>query len=910
LIESPTSPRGETEARRGPASPSRERAKFPLVFKLFLLTALLILAVIGAAIGITVERAGRIAEQTVIKSINGAAKLFRDFEGFRFSRLSLSAATLGQDPGFVSYIANSVMAAPEAPGGADTVSIGDQLAQRRLQLRSDLLILTDDQGVLIYRTDRPDFTSEASEDMYKTQPLLAEIIDRPRSEPVTGVIVTEEGLYHAAVAPIRAGSAISGYLINALAIDERFANQIAEKTSADVLFLPVPGPTPMSESAIPRSTNAPAAAPLQQSSQVKTLFTSGRMMPAHTDSMGESRYLITGEPLRALDRTVGAAIFVRSLDRELAPFREIEQTLLIAGGAALLLAFIFSWLIAKRLTRPIEKLAAVAQAVTAGDYSMQPAVDRSDEIGILGRAFGQMIVALRDKDELEELYVQMATRAEAVAAPAAAPMSAPKREEGTILVTDLRGMPASVGDGEAALVIGLLSRAMTIQEQEVQRQEGSVRELVGHRLVSFFSGPRGVLHAIRAARAISEELAGQMTGDAPLAIGAGVATGEFVTGSVALADGVGGLAIVGNAPLLALLFAWEAPTDHAFVSLESAQAAGGELFTRAAREEVRLRWLPAPLPVASIPLQAVSSTTRPMGPAAEGTATVRLVAPPVPGDFPPGTLFAGRYRIEQVLGRGGMGVVYKAVDQQLDETVAIKTLPNDVMARSPEDLDRFKREIRLARKITHRNVLRTFDYGEWEGVVFISMEYVRGYALSDLTDANQGMPPRAVMGVARQICRGLQAAHEEGIIHRDIKPQNVLIDSKGEVKLMDFGIARMAESKEAMTAVGLVIGTPHYMSPEQVQGRPLDPRSDVYSMGIMIYEMLVGKRPFDSDSLTAILTAHVTETVRPPIELRPEIGTEINEIVLRCLAKNPAGRYANAGELLSALDRLSMTAAA
>src|SRR5260370_16672941 len=134
------------------------------------------------------------------------------------------------------------------------------------------------------------------------------------------------------------------------------------------------------------------------------------------------------------------------------------------------------------------------------------------------------------------------------------------------------------------------------------------------------------------------------------------------------------------------------------------------------------------------------------------------------------------------------------------------------------------------------------------------------------------------MGLARQISRGLQAAHEQGIIHRDIKPQNVLIDHKGEVKLMDFGIARMAEAPEAMTQAGLIVGTPHYMSPEQVQGKQLDPRSDVYSMGVMVYEMLVGRRPFESSSLTGVLTAHITEKPKPPIEPRHATALEITAI--------------------------------
>src|SRR6185436_6213119 len=396
-------------------------------------------------------------------------------------------------------------------------------------------------------------------------------------------------------------------------------------------------------------------------------------------------------------------------------------------------------------------------------------------------------------------------------------------------------------------------------------------------------------------------------------------TGEFVTGSVDLQQ-ESGLAIVGNAPLLAMVFAWHAPTGYAYISYETAQAAGGDVLSSSTREQVVLRWLPQPLPVAAVPLVSLNTNVmRALGQTASSMATMRVDSTQ-PGDTAPasavaelssGMLFANRYRIEQILGRGGMGIVYRAIDTQLDETVAIKTLPGDVMQRSPEDLERFKREIRLARKITHRNVLRTYDYGEAEGVYFISMEYVRGYTLAELLEEapDHRMAVRAAMGLSRQICRGLQAAHEQGIIHRDIKPQNVLIDHKGEVKLMDFGIARMAEAKEGMTQAGLIVGTPHYMSPEQVQGSQLDARSDVYSMGVLIYEMVCGRKPFLSSSLTGVLTAHITEAPRPPLELRPEIGREINGIILRCLAKDPKERYTDAGALLADLEGYGAAAA-
>lgn len=897
-----------------------ERARVPLVLKLFGLTALLIVIVVAIAVGITIERANKVANESVTASINGAAKLFGELEVQRLERLRLPTVLLGKDPNFVALIGNALAgepqtpaatptetsaAAPEAvPPAAPTIdlpSIVDQIEQRRESFDSDLMMLLDDQGKLITRTDKPSTAVAPMTDLYTITSLVRNIVEDAGLESTAGVLVLDGELYHAAVAPVGAGArnVRSGYLVNAVHINEGFANGIADSTRAGVMF------TPKDNSATVRSLNAPSVMPKK--------VVVGQ---TQTEKVDQSEYILTSQPLLAEGDVVGTAIFLRSRDAELMPFREIEKALLIGGGIALLLALLLSWLIAKRVTRPIEQLAGIAQAVTAGDYSVSPDNTRNDEVGILGRSFGKMIDSLRDKAELEDLYAAMAEKS-SDASLTARPAEAAMLDEGTVLVTDLRGLPATVGEGDAASVIATVERAMKLQEAEVTRQDGEVREINGHRLVCVFRGERGIIHAIRAARTINEELASQL-GPNTMALGVGIATGEFVSGSVTL-KGDSGLAIVGNAPLLALLFAWHAPNGYAYVSYETAQAAGGEVLTTATREEVSLKWLPNPLPVASLPLISVTTgMMRSLGSHTSTMATLRITTEPGPtapqnvhADLPAGHVFASRYHIESILGRGGMGVVYKATDTQLDETVAIKTLPGDVMTRSPEDLERFKREIRLARRITHRNVLRTYDYGEAEGVYFISMEFVRGYTLAELLDEAEArqMPTRATIGLTRQICRGLQAAHEQGIIHRDIKPQNVLVDAKGEAKLMDFGIARMAEAREGVTQQGLIVGTPHYMSPEQVQGKPLDARSDVYSLGVMLYEMLVGSRPFESTSLTGVLTAHITEAPRPPIDLRADIGATLNAIVLRCLAKNPSVRYANAGELLADLEEYRSAAA-
>jgi len=212
----------------------------------------------------------------------------------------------------------------------------------------------------------------------------------------------------------------------------------------------------------------------------------------------------------------------------------------------------------------------------------------------------------------------------------------------------------------------------------------------------------------------------------------------------------------------------------------------------------------------------------------------------------PGTLLAGRYEVLQLLGRGGMGAVYKARDKELDRFVALKLIRPE-FARNPEVLRRFKQELILARQVTHKNVIRIFDLGQSDGIKFITMDFVEGHDLRHLLQERGKFPPSEAAKIMLQICRALEAAHAEHVIHRDLKPQNVMLDKRGRVFVMDFGIARSAHLP-GMTQTGALIGTPEYMSPEQARGETLDERSDVFSLGVIFYEILTGKPPYPSDT--------------------------------------------------------------
>jgi eukaryotic-like serine/threonine-protein kinase len=278
----------------------------------------------------------------------------------------------------------------------------------------------------------------------------------------------------------------------------------------------------------------------------------------------------------------------------------------------------------------------------------------------------------------------------------------------------------------------------------------------------------------------------------------------------------------------------------------------------------------------------------------------------------PGAQFAGRYEILGVLGRGGMGVVYRAQDRQLDEVVALKLLRPEVLRDDPTLLERFKQEIKLARRITHRNVLRTHDFGEAAGTPYISMEYLEGVTLKDLIQSKGALPLGVGLRIAKQACQGLEAAHRQGVVHRDIKPHNMLIlPETGELKIMDFGIARVNEIKGGaggLTTDGMVLGTPDYMPPEQAQGLPADFRSDVYSLGVVLFEVFTGRLPFTGDAPMAVVLAHIQTPPPRPRSLNAALPPALEALILRCMAKSPAQRFAGAAAILEALNAISAEA--
>ncbi len=303
-------------------------------------------------------------------------------------------------------------------------------------------------------------------------------------------------------------------------------------------------------------------------------------------------------------------------------------------------------------------------------------------------------------------------------------------------------------------------------------------------------------------------------------------------------------------------------------------------------DEIATRLMPDPFATAGL-----------LAPGSAGGPTSRGQPTPMQwfAELTAGAVLGGRYEIVKTLGQGGMGAVYKARDREVDRMVAVKVIRPE-LANQPQILSRFKQELILSRQVTHKNVVRIFDLGEAEGVKFITMEYVEGRDLASLLRDHAPLSVEQKVKIVIQVCRALEAAHAEGVVHRDLKPQNIMVESTGRVVVMDFGIAHSMEEL-GMTSTGMLVGTPAYVSPEQAKGEKIDPRSDIYTLGIVFYELLTGKAPFESETVMGLLLKRISEIPIPPVEREKAIPQALSDIVVRCLRVDREDRYRTAKEV-------------
>jgi serine/threonine-protein kinase len=884
---------------------SRQRGfTVPLALRLFLATALLIAFAVGAAVLVTYLQGRRIAEQAVGKALTTSAAVQREFEQRRLETLQLAARLIAADAGFVKYIADAAGSSnlPGLGGDAapDTGSMRDLLGERQKDFGLDLAILLDSHGEVLARTDE----NEAFKASLAKDPLVASAVHD--AAPFSGYWRQGDRLYQAAVIPLAQDQDLVGFLLVALAVDDALSKSVAQVSGAQIAFLL---PREDGIALIASSFDAPAAAELKQilstrKNELQPAVQGGKQLDRVSLHLAGQDWVARFAPTAAPDEAqLGTVAVLSSTDQIVGSYSAILNWVILAGIASIAVALLLSFLLAHRILRPIGRMAQAAESAAAGDYRTRIGTVGSDALGRLAKAFDSLLSDLREKSDMEGYvghlarYLPEPTADSAAAAPAVARAltpEAPHRENAAVLGVEFRHL---LGMSEPArppaLLVSDVAGVRSLLETIASAHDGEIGPGGGARWHLTFTGQRRLIDAARAWAAIIRDSA-----QARIAAPAG-ALAESDVVSIAADDTTQRIVLGAATAQIDRLLCDAAP--------------GQLLLTRGAGEALKAELAPDALAVAAGAFSgkryyALTAATIPSLTADSATTVVRArpIAQAISdrSEIGPGTTLGGRYRIISTLGAGGMGVVYKAHDLELDDVVALKMLRPGVLLDS-EQLDRLKSEIKLARKITHPNVLRTFDFGEVGGRPYISMEYVRGLTLRYLLGETERVPYSAALRIARQLSAGLAAAHEVGVLHRDIKPENLILEANGNAKLMDFGIARPARRAEpGHTQPGTFIGTPNYCAPEQLTGDDVDERGDIYACGVVMSEMFCGGLPFTGSNTMEIYQAQMRNEPLLPSKLWPEIPFELEAVILRCLRRDREERYTTARDLNAALTEL------
>lgn len=847
----------------------------PLWLRIFALSALLVILVAATALAVAWSQGRRIAGQELSQALATSVAVQREFEQRRLEQLQFMVQQLAADASFVSYIvdAGAVAFGLDGQAAAGGLSVRDLLLERREVYAFDLAIVLDDQAVALARTDSAEFFA----DDLREDPLIGAAFDA--LTPFSGYWRLDDVLYQAAIVPLQQDQDLVGFLLLALRVDDAYAARIAAVSGAEIAFL-----LDLPPGRVVAASVAPAiAARLPEALAAATPSTLAAGGPGRLElQLGDQAWV--GQLMATADDTapaLGQVLTLASARAATAGFRRLLDSVLLAGLASLALALLLSLLLSKGVLRPLRRLAEATESAVAGNYRADVALRGRDELGRLSRAIDGLLASLRERSDIERYLGDLAQALPESGEPA--PPEASTRADARAVDAVLLALRLPVRpDAEPA------AQALAASQALLRAVRSAVPDAAiavdGVQLLLACTGDDALGQALRALAAARDSQAVARPA-AVLHVG-GVLQGGLSDGAGAAVPVLGGAAAglasrllcqAGEgAVLLTPAAAARCRAELGTSAVAVARGSGGTPYLTLAP-----RTLPAPVPFD-----------------ARGAAPV---APAGAGAVAPGSVLGNRYQVLSLLGSGGMGAVYKVRDLELDEIIALKLLRADV-APDATQRERLKDEIRLARRITHGNVLRTFDYVEINGQPCISMEFVRGMTLRYLLEASGRVPPSAGLRIARQLAAGLAAAHAVGVLHRDIKPENVILETSGNARLMDFGIARPLQRQGGgHTEIGSFVGTPRYAAPEQMAGEDVGPGADLYALGVVMCEMFGGRLPHEGANTMDLYVAKMREQPVLPSALGVALPPGLEAIIQRCLALDPGQRQASAAELQQAL---------
>lgn len=857
--------------------------------RIFLVTSLLIALLVGGAVAVTSVLLRGIARGAVLDSLKSSAAAQAAFQNQRYQQLRLMARLFATEPYLTAYLS-------EASSTGDTRSVLDLLIERRNDFKYDFAILLDPSGKVVARTDQP----QAAGQNLSRRALVRAALGSDTKE-AEGIWQEGDDLYYAVAVPVVKDFTPFGYLVTGFQITNQAEGlrEVREISGADIAFISTGASMPqIVATTLPPGIASSLAATLAPVRGMGAALRSGKAVPQAEVSLSGEPWLALESPLRdAAGKPVGATVALASLGQKLAVYQQIQTVLLATGLAAVLIAPFLAFAFARRALKPVRQLLTAAEAARQGNYDQKIESDRRDEVGRLAHAFQELLADLREKRDMEA-YVTELSRNLPEPQPARALLGDAQAREVLLMGVELRQY-ARTGTTPMETLQSLTGDIERVTSAIVRRR-GQVEAVSGHRVVARFEGDgRGYRALAVAAEVLDVPAEEDTTGEIEAPVVA-LSAGRAVTGAVVWGERAE-RALVGLPVQQLESLLREATPGEVLLSREVHEEVR-EAFERAGFKLAPRRGVISPQPLYVVSRRMVSRLTLER---AIGTETLTPPARVTLSGISPGALLGQRFEILSVLGAGGMGIVYKARDRDLDDLVALKMLRRDLWGDRTQ-LDRLKSEIKLARKITHPNVLRTHDFGEIDGVPYISMEYVRGVTLRYMLDQTNRLPYSAALRLAKQLCAGLGAAHAVGVLHRDIKPENLILEPTGNAKLMDFGIARPIDrGAPSQTQAGFIVGTPQYLAPEVLQGAEADARADIYSSGIVLYEIFTGVLPFDGPTAMEVVVQHLRQEPAAPSSRWPEIPPALEVTILKCLKKDPEQRYRSVADLLHDLEALS-----
>ena len=877
------------------------RFRLPLATRIFLMSSLLLIFALGSIVFATFEVGKGVAKRSVKESLANSLALQNYFRDLNDRELLIVLDGFASDPNFSGYVAEAIDATSQ--DSLDVASVADLIQERKEDAELDFIILLDPEGRVIVHSEKSALTGRDLSNKLLLAPVIEELNE------ATGIWLENDQMFQAAVMPLSIDYDLVGFVVAGLLIDKNLANEIKQVGGGDTMFMVVQDGDLLDVAStldIARSEAITNKLKEQINQLISVTEDSNRLAVELNEQDWTVQVVHLSEPENGLHPML---LIFSSSSKYMEGYNQIFNVILIAAIIAISVSIAMSLLLTSGVLNPIRKLALAAKAAAKGDYSTQLGLSGSDELADLSNSIERLLSDLRDKQDMQDYISELSKilpdetkGSPKVDANQKLPVTS---GEHTLLAIDVSGLIHASKDPQD--IVDQLQKLCDLIGAQIENANGVLIRLGGNLFIAAFNGEQASQVAYSTAGGIDAVFSQEALNDDKHGARFSLTKGTCYLGNIA-SHYSWQRVVVGKPVRLALRLVEEGGLHCLLISNDVYKSLKSDL-DKSGQKAKGFKGRLTSKTLCALDLDAAHDYVEPLS-KDQAEARQTLVSTKIMHksffDLPAGSVFAQRYEIIASLGTGSMGLVFKAIDKELNEPVALKILRKEI-AEDKEHLERLRSEIKLARRVTHPNILRTYDLGKIGDTPFLSMEYVRGMTLQYLL-SNSGKPPySAALRVAKQLCMGLSSVHEIGILHRDIKAENVIIEPSGNLKLMDFGIARTLKQSEIHRLdEGMFVGTPRYASPEQIRGGELGIPSDIYSLGILLCEIFTGKTPIIGESANDILVAHVTKPPIPPSKLWIEIPAELEQIILKCLQKDPKDRYPNVAELLTKVNELSV----